>query len=348
VFCNDTPIAPRQTTEQNLVAVTLRPEKKAASASETIVRFTYEVPSIQASKSLGSRGDLPIPVATFRNARTLDSHTTIYLPPTYRYFGFVTPMTLETGVPGWTKAKQHLTKLIPSLASWTSVGTGVAEPPAAIAPIPAFEYRIPIRKEGQKFSFTYSAAPDTIAVSYLSQRYATLLEAGAFFLALFLGILITRQALEAKVVFLIFAGVLSLVASSFAPPHMAAIYQAVCLGAVASIGFWFIAGLVSLFRGIGSNAPAASLPESFPPPSEPLGPKPEPPGESPFVERCEPRQDSAKPDASSPSAPPEEEKKEVVEEKAAPTGGENPDTAPISPESAPAQSGTGPAPEPRP
>lgn len=346
VFCNETPIAPRQTTEQNLVAVTLRPEKKTAGSNETIVRFTYDVPSIQASKSLGSRGDLPIPVAMFRNARTLDSHTTIYLPPTYRYFGFVTPMTLESGIPGWTKAKQHLTKLLPSLASWTNSGNGVAEPPPAISSIPAFDYRIPLRKEGQKFSFTYSAAPDTIAVSYLSQRYATLLEAGAFFLALFLGILITRQALEAKVVFLIFAGVLSLIASSFAPPHMAAIYQAVCLGAVASIGFWFLAGLISLFRGLSANAPAEALPDSFPPPSQPLGPKPEPPAESPFVEHRQPAPDPANPEIGTPAAPSEEEKIETVEEKLASPDGEDSKASPPSPDPAPAQSG--PSPELRP
>lgn len=274
VFCNDAPIAPRQTTEENLVAVTIRPEKKASKSADTIVRFTYDVPTPLLSKSLGNRGNLPIPVALLRNAKTLDSRTTLYLPPAFQYFDFATPMTLQSKILGWVRAKQYLFKLFPSLEAWTGKGTEVSEP-ATVTAIPPFEYRVPLRKEGQKFTFAYSAAPDLIAVSYLSQRYATLLEAGAFFLALLLGILLSRQSIEAKLVFLVFMGALALVASSFTAPHLATIYQAVCLGAVTSILFWLAAGILSLFRGFWFRA-IPSAPAGIPPAPEPLFSEPRP------------------------------------------------------------------------
>lgn len=274
VFCNETPIAPRQTTEENLVAVTIRPEKKTAKSADSIVRFTYDVPSPLLAKSLGNKGDLPIPVAVLRNAKTLDSRTTLYLPTAFQYFDFATPMTLQSEVLGWVRAKRYLFRLFPSLEAWTGKAPEAPEM-APITTIPPFEYRVPLRKEGQKFFFAYSAAPDSIAVSYLSQRYATLLEAGAFFLALLLGIVLSRQSIEAKLVFLVFMGALALLAASFTAPHLATIYQSVCLGAVTSIVFWIAAGFVSLFRGIRFRS-FAGAPASFSPSPDPLPPEPRP------------------------------------------------------------------------
>lgn len=340
VFCNEAPIAPRQTTEENLVAVTIRPEKQGGDTGETIVRFTYDVPTPKVSKSLESRGDLPIPVASLRNARTLDSRTTLFLPPAYRYFDFATPMTLESNVPGWTRAKQYLSRLLPSLEAWTGQVHVAPEGTAAVPPIPPFDYRIPLRKEGQKFTFAHSAAPDVISVSYLSQRYATLLEAGAFFLALFLGILISRQSLEAKLVFLVFAGALALVAASFSAPHMAAIYYAVCLGAVSSVAFWLFAGVVSLFQGIRLRSPASPAPGSFP-----VFPQPgeiEPENRSAPEEDREPEPEPARPETSSSA---KDEKMEPPGQTLASRDGNGDEAAPSKPaERSPVQPGLDPNP----
>jgi len=269
VVVKDTAQQPVSQAGTNDLIIRLPPSSETKDAPFPI-RFVYELASPDSGQSLPPRGELLLPAPEIRDLQVLQTRNHLYLPPEYRYLGFGGPYELAGKVAGWREARKRLDFLIPAL--------GAANPEGTVAPRtdpPVFQsetstgLNAPVIKQGQSFVLHRLGAPAPLTVSFLSQALSTALEAVLCLIAMAIGLSMSRATMEARFMFLIFAGLLPLALAGMVAPQMADLYRAVFLGATASVVGWIFAGIWWLVLPRAIPEPAVEATVSAP--VQPLG-----------------------------------------------------------------------------
>ncbi len=249
ILVDDTPGTPLKKKKNGELHVHLPARSGDQARQPYPVRFFYEMPSQYLGKSLPSRGVLEVPVPAILSADAAQSRVKLFLPPSYRFTGFESPMHLQEARSGWRQLRQTLDVLIPALGPQIRAVPTIdwAEPPA-LAGHQRDALTPSLIRDGQSYTFHRLGDARPIQASYLSARFASLVEAGICFLALAFGMLLTRRSLEQKFLYLVFLGFLPLVAAGMVAPHLAEMYRVVFLGALLAIAFWLLMGLWWLIK----------------------------------------------------------------------------------------------------
>jgi hypothetical protein len=212
-----------------------------------------------------------IPAPEVSGLQILQTRNQLFLPPEFRYFSFGGPYQLAEKVKGWREARRGLDFLLPALGAESLEGIPEPrpEPPRFDPETVEGGLQTPMVKDGQRFTLHRLGPPAPVTVAFLSQGLSTALEAVLCLLALAVGLSMSRSSMEARFLFLVFAGLLPLALAGMVAPHLADVYRAVFLGAVGSIGGWLIAGIWWMVLPPASEVPAL-------PAGPPFRPEPEP------------------------------------------------------------------------
>jgi len=129
---------------------------------------------------------------------------------------------------------------------------GAANPEGTVAPRtdpPVFQsetstgLNAPVIKQGQSLCPAPARRSGSADGLFPSQALSTALEAVLRLIAMAIGLSMSRATMEARFMFLIFAGLLPLALAGMVAPQMADLYRAVFLGATASVVGWILAGI---------------------------------------------------------------------------------------------------------
>jgi hypothetical protein len=255
VFVNGQPQQPARRPDKNELLIRLPARTAAASESEApfSVRFVYSVPSPKPGSGLWPRGSLRVEPPVLAEARILQTQYSLYLPTGYRYIGFSGPMREDYGERGWSRLRNWLDPLVPTL------GPDIVREPSAEWQAPpelppatgGFDSQLP--KEGQPAVLHRLDAPAPVTISYRSLAYANTVEALAFFLALGGGLFLLGSSRGARVTYFFIVGVGALILAGAVAPRAAGLWTAVYLGVFAAVGCWVLCRFSKWVRRVAAG-----------------------------------------------------------------------------------------------
>ncbi|HWB59302.1 MAG TPA: hypothetical protein VG733_07410, partial [Chthoniobacteraceae bacterium] len=245
------------------------------------VRFIYEV---QKHQSFWPMGKITIDPPVLTDAEIMQTEWVLYLPQGYRYLKFGGAMHEKVADRGWDWFRAASDHWVPRFGP-APVQVEVASPNEG----PAGQQMDAYQTGGVNFVASAAPAavlhrldsPDRVVVSYRSLGYYDTLEALLFVAAFAFGIWIASSSREVKFLYVVVAGVGSLIIAGVVDPRGAGKWDMIYIGVLCSLVYWLSANLVkkcyrwflSEMDRMKNHAPKASPP----PPQEPPETAPQPP-----------------------------------------------------------------------
>lgn len=259
VFVNGVGQQPSRRPDKNALLVRLPARVAGTGAAESdnpandapvSVRLVYSVPSAEPGRGgLHARGHLHFTPPTLEDTRVLQTEVSLYLPSGYRYVRFDGAMREVYNAPGWTRWREGLDPLVPSLGP-----DAVQEPTASWQTPPTlptttgsgFDSVVP--KEGTPVVLRRLDAPAPVEISYRSLGYANTVEALAFFLTLLGGLALLGSSRGARLLYFFVVGVGAMIVAGAVAPRAAGAWTALYLGVLTAALVWLLSWPVGFVR----------------------------------------------------------------------------------------------------
>jgi len=253
------------------------------------VRFVFEVPSAHAGEKLGSFGSLSISVPAVDEVAIMQTRHRLHLPPQWHYTRFDGPLTPDSKERSWTEARRAAQYLLPSFGPQLdpALQSSTADVPEVSPDVRAL-YGFNVSGGGHAETLRRLGPPAAIDVRFRSAKITFMYQAGAFFLALLLGLGAMRRPLRARLRYMLVFGLGALLLTGVLPAADVSIALAVLLAVVCAVGLWFVCGFFGFFKKkpqtVAQVGPVRPVGQTPAPPPAPEKPAEEPSEEKPAAD----------------------------------------------------------------
>jgi hypothetical protein len=218
------------------------------------VRLVYEQPSPDPGRKLGATGRLAVPVAEVAGTGVLETRHRLFMPEERHYTRAEGPMSRAAAARGWSRVRRLLDPLIPAFGPQLSAleqGRWTEPPAVPVETRAVFGFQVP--QQGHLETLRRRGPPAEAVLVFRARWITRALEAGAFLLALLLGLACGRLAAGTRFGILLVAGFTLLLGTGLAGPSDVPVLMAALAAVALLLGWWFAAavlgGAARILRG---------------------------------------------------------------------------------------------------